>query len=155
MRYVKGHHTSEVPANASWYTVEDRGYETPCWIWRRRVSKTGHPLLNIPGVQHYPAYRHLYEERHGKLPKSKVVHHLCAVKRCVNPSHMEPLSKGEHRIVHAVMDMEKKKAEAISLLKYHGFNAKDLSRYFHVSLGVVKALPSIHKAEAGLGRKPN
>ena len=69
---------------------EDRGYRTPCWIWQLCIGKNGYGYGHLPGTrQGALAHRLAYEERHGAIPDGLVLDHLCRVKACVNPDHLE------------------------------------------------------------------
>jgi hypothetical protein len=74
------------------WTVEDRGYKTPCWIWQRNVLKgTGYGH-----VHKKPAHLALYEHRVGPVPEGLELDHLCRVRACVNPEHLEPVTHTEN-----------------------------------------------------------
>lgn len=75
------------------YLVEDRGYDTPCWIWQRYVNRTGYGRLKRSG-KHGPAmlaHRWYYELHRGPIPAGLQLDHLCRNPRCVNPAHLEPV----------------------------------------------------------------
>jgi HNH endonuclease len=62
-----------------------------CWLWRGYVSKsTGYGGLGIRGLL---AHRLIYEELIGPIPKGLQIDHLCRVRRCVNPWHLEPVTR--------------------------------------------------------------
>lgn len=69
---------------------EDRGYDTPCWIWQGALSR-GYGYHN-----HEPAYRTNYVERFGPVPEGLELDHLCRVTACVNPDHLEPVTHREN-----------------------------------------------------------
>lgn len=74
------------------YSQEDREYSTPCWIWRGHINRrTGY---GSRGKR--LAHRLLYEAAKGPIPAGMDVDHLCRVRSCVNPDHLEPVTRGEN-----------------------------------------------------------
>lgn len=43
-----------------------------------------------------PAHRFAYEECVGPIPPGMMIDHLCRVRRCVNPEHMEVVTNQEN-----------------------------------------------------------
>lgn len=92
LRFVNGHNRSRVPTlNPSRYSIEDRGYKTPCWIWQGSVSGR-YGQIGIDG-QTYQAHRAYYEQAKGDIPEGLVLDHLCRHTTCVNPDHLEPVTQ--------------------------------------------------------------
>jgi hypothetical protein len=73
------------------YMVEDHGYVTPCWIWMRAKGKHGYGICWKDG-RTCRAHRVVYERHKGPIPDGKQLDHLCRIRCCVNPSHLEPVS---------------------------------------------------------------
>ena len=42
------------------------------------------------------AHRACYELKRGKVPDGLVLDHLCRVRRCLNPDHLEPVTRSEN-----------------------------------------------------------
>lgn len=70
------------------YAVEDRGYETPCWIWAAHCNSDGYGRL-WDGLAH----RISYEEARRPIPRGLGLDHLCNQRACVNPDHLEPATQ--------------------------------------------------------------
>lgn len=85
VRFILGHATPR-----SGYVVEDRGYTTPCWVWLGRPTDEGYGRARQRG-RHAPAHRVIYEEVVGPIPAGLTIDHLCRVRLCVNPDHLEPV----------------------------------------------------------------
>ena len=70
-----------------------RGIEKPggvetCWLWRGAVNPSGYGVfLSVP------AYRLAYEWMVGPIPAGMELDHLCREKLCVNPHHLEPVTR--------------------------------------------------------------
>jgi len=77
---------------------------TPCWLWTRKLNEDGYPQpMSIATMRQSP-FRHAYRALVGPIPNGLTLDHLCRVRRCVNPSHAEPVTGGENarRAKHAV-----------------------------------------------------
>lgn len=77
--------------------IEDRGYSSPCWIWQRAISSSGYGSARAPGCSPTTlAHRHSYEAFVGPIPAGLQIDHLCRCRVCVNPAHLEPVSRAEN-----------------------------------------------------------
>lgn len=81
------------------WVAEDRGFETPCWIWQLGVDVHGIGKTSLGGVR-LKAHRVAYEEARGPIPAGHDLHHRCEQKTCVNPDHLEPLTPDDHGQLH-------------------------------------------------------
>lgn len=60
-----------------------------CWLWTGSKQKNGYPhRVHVDGVKAYP-YRHFYSTLVGPIPIDYEIDHLCRVRTCVNPDHLE------------------------------------------------------------------
>lgn len=75
------------------FTVDDG-----CWLWHAGLNDAGYGQINSGGSRGRPlrAHRVLYELLVGPIPDGLVIDHLCRNRACVNPSHMEPVTRGEN-----------------------------------------------------------
>jgi hypothetical protein len=69
--------------------------ESGCWIWIGAMSSTGYGNFFADGRWRL-AHRFSYELNIGEIPKHLQIDHLCRVRLCVNPSHMEPVTRSEN-----------------------------------------------------------
>lgn len=90
-RFVRGHHRRL--SDEARYKVEDRGHSTSCWVWRGYVGAHGYGYTGTD-----LAHRYFYEKYVGPIPKGLILHHACSVKTCVNPDHLELVSKRENSL---------------------------------------------------------
>lgn len=86
LRFINGH-SRRRPHR---WIVEDRGYLTPCWVWQERVDEDGYGCFKRNKRQ-IRAHRFYYEELRGPIPEGLGLDHLCRVRGCVNPDHLEPV----------------------------------------------------------------
>ena len=64
-----------------------------CWLWTGPVNTKGY------GQQgRRIAHRILYESHVGPVPEGKQLDHLCRVRSCVNPEHLEPVTARENTV---------------------------------------------------------
>lgn len=63
--------------------------ETGCWEWQRYVRPDGYGKTRLHGEQ--LAHRAYYREYVGPIPEGLSLDHLCRVRHCVNPEHLEPV----------------------------------------------------------------
>jgi len=72
------------------YLIDDNG----CWIWTGAEHATGYGQVKWKGKSTV-AHRVVYEIVKGEIPNGLFLDHLCSVKKCVNPEHLEPVT---HRV---------------------------------------------------------
>jgi hypothetical protein len=74
-----------------WQKVDRSGGADACWPWQRPLSRNGYGIFSIRG-KHLPAHRFAYELLVGPIPEGLEIDHLCRVRHCVNPAHLEPVT---------------------------------------------------------------
>lgn len=79
-----------------WSKVEPD--EHGCWIWIGYVNPSGYGL-----TRHYAGgrgktgvHRAVYIDQVGPIPAGLHTDHLCRVRHCVNPAHIEPVTPREN-----------------------------------------------------------
>lgn len=65
----------------------ERITETGCWIWMGALSPKGYAKINGK-----IAHRSSYEAYIGPIPDGLQLDHVCRVRCCVNPHHLEPVT---------------------------------------------------------------
>jgi len=68
-----------------------------CWLWQGSHTRQGHGTFN-PHCKTIGAHRYSYEHYVGPIPESLDVDHMCRVPACVNPKHLEPVTKSENQL---------------------------------------------------------
>ena len=66
-----------------------------CWLWTGFVHRSGYGL-SWNGKEKCLAHRLSYEHFVGPIPAALQLDHLCRVRRCVNPQHLEPVTQREN-----------------------------------------------------------
>ena len=71
--------------------------ESGCWIWTAFLNKAGYGRFHVDSIiKSRLAHRISYELVHGKTDSH--LDHLCRVRCCVNPDHLEPVTPKENAI---------------------------------------------------------
>lgn len=65
-----------------------------CWIWQGALNDSGYGTLRLPDHRLLRAHRVSYEVFVGPIPDGMDLDHLCRVRSCVNPAHLEPVTRG-------------------------------------------------------------
>lgn len=65
--------------------------EHGCWLWTGAVGRHGYATVKWQGVSRV-AHRVVWTLLRGEIPRGLVLDHLCNVKHCVNPDHLEPVT---------------------------------------------------------------
>ena len=65
----------------------------PCWLWTAAKNKrSGYAVVTINGKTLY-AHRVSHAIHKGEIPPGMDTDHLCRVRHCVNPSHLEAVTR--------------------------------------------------------------
>jgi HNH endonuclease len=83
------------PISSADYRIEDRGFVTPCWIWKHFIRWNGYADVSHQGKKRR-AHVVSYLERVGSIPEGLELDHLCRQRACVNPDHLEPVTRSEN-----------------------------------------------------------
>jgi len=74
------------------YSVDE---STGCWEWLGARLNKGYGRCKV-GNQPVQAHRVFYAHHVGPIPDGHDIHHRCGNKGCVNPEHLEPLTRAEN-----------------------------------------------------------
>lgn len=66
-----------------------------CWIWTGAIFPHGYGKLTLAKRSLYP-HRVSYEIHKGRIPDGLHIDHLCRVRSCANPEHLEAVTCGEN-----------------------------------------------------------
>lgn len=77
-----------------WLKV-DKTSPSGCWIWTGTTSD-GYGRFAPVHSQSALAHRFAYELVIGPIPEGLELDHLCRVRNCVNPAHLEPVTSREN-----------------------------------------------------------
>jgi hypothetical protein len=85
------------PVERFWRHVEPEP-NTGCWLWAGGLSGGGYGVLAIGRADEglVKAHRFSFVEFRGPIPEGLELDHLCRVRRCVNPHHLEPVTRSQN-----------------------------------------------------------
>lgn len=72
-----------------------------CWLWTAGLDKDGYGTFSIRlenRDRSRRAHRISYELYVGPIPDGLVIDHLCCIRNCVNPKHLEPVTVQENTL---------------------------------------------------------
>ena len=68
---------------------------TGCWLWLGSVYRDGYGQIGVR-ARKFRAHRASYEVFVKPIPDGLQLDHLCRVRSCVNPKHLEPVTNQEN-----------------------------------------------------------
>lgn len=113
----------------------------PCWIWQGTKSSNGYGLMGVKienGWQTRHAHRISYENLIGPVPTGLDLDHLCRRRICINPNHLEPVTRSENLSRSPLMGRQKKKTHCPRGHLYSGTNSRG-QRICHKCLAMAQA----------------
>ncbi len=78
--------------NISGFTKKYVLMQTGCWVWTHALTRGGYGQMGWKG-KIMKAHRISYELKYGEIPQGLDIDHLCRNRKCVNPAHLEAVSR--------------------------------------------------------------
>jgi HNH endonuclease len=66
--------------------------ESGCWIWMGSCKSNGYGTIGLANRKMGHAHRVSYELHNGPIAPGQCIDHLCRVRCCVNPDHLEAVT---------------------------------------------------------------
>jgi len=70
--------------------------DTDCWEWTGHKYRNGYGKINKKKFGQWRVHRITYTLLVGEIPAGLVLDHLCRVRHCANPAHLEPVTDREN-----------------------------------------------------------
>lgn len=115
---------------------------TGCWLWNGYVAASGYPGMMRSFGRSVSAHVAFYERAHGRVPKGMALDHLCRVRRCVNPAHLEAVTPLVNTRRGANTKLSADLAAEIRRLVSEGFTRSAVSRQMGISRPLVSLVAS-------------
>jgi len=91
------------------------------WYWTLSLNHQGYGRCFLANTGNSDfAHRIAYELEHGPIPDGLEIDHLCRIRSCVNPTHLEPVTHREN-----LMRGERQQVEACP--KGHPYSGENLA----------------------------
>lgn len=74
--------------DARWIPEPNSG----CWLWTGKTV-LGYGMFWIDQYNLIPAHRFSWQREVGPIPEGLDIDHLCRVRACINPRHLEPVTR--------------------------------------------------------------
>lgn len=87
---------------------------TGCWLWGGAINSSGYGNFTIEGKTR-SAHKVSWERENGPVPQNLCIDHLCRVRCCVNPEHMEIVSNLENILRGRAIELNRIRAKQRSL----------------------------------------
>lgn len=84
-------HRTETIESRFWRRVDKTD---TCWLWNGSRRKKDYGVFNYPGGG--MAYRYSYELHNGPIPDGMTIDHICFNPPCVNPAHLQLLTREQN-----------------------------------------------------------
>lgn len=80
-----------------WAKVDKTGSDG-CWLWTASLNTSGYGQFSPGEGVSGRAHRFAYEVLVGPIPSDRQLDHLCRVRHCVNPAHLEVVTNKENTL---------------------------------------------------------
>lgn len=83
---------SEIERFSTKFTLDNSG----CWLWSAAINPDGYGIFGIDKRHTFGAHRISFSIVNGDIEPGLQLDHLCRVRNCVNPKHLEEVTLAEN-----------------------------------------------------------
>lgn len=87
----EGDSRAVLPEKRLRFIVDENG----CWLWTGCLDDSGYAAMSIRRKT-VRVHVFTYTKKYGPIPAGKEIDHLCRIRRCINPDHLEPVTSQEN-----------------------------------------------------------
>jgi hypothetical protein len=111
--------------------------ENNCWLWQGFITPTGYGYISF-NYKQYPTHRFVYELLINKVDIKLQLDHLCRVRHCINPTHLEEVTRTTNvrRGLVAKLNIEDVR-QIHTLHKTGNYTLKQLGNMFKVTHAMI------------------
>jgi len=99
-----------------------------CWLWQGARQSGGYGSFAVTSKTIVKAHRFAYEFWVGPIPDGLNLDHLCRVRNCVKPDHLEPVTQREN-VMRSPVALATLEARQTHCLRGHEFTEANTRAY--------------------------
>lgn len=112
-----------------WARVAGRENPDGCWIWTGSHNPHGYGHVKRDG-RNVTVHRYVYTMLVGPTPEGTQLDHLCRVRDCVNPRHLEPVTSRQNTL-RSPIAIPALNAQKEACPQGHPYSEENLVLYTH------------------------
>jgi len=98
-----------------------------CWLWPGYIRADGYGTCRYRDKPGSLVHRAAYEELVGPIPSGMEIDHLCRVRHCFNPKHLQPVTPKTNS--HRSESFSGRNARKTHCKRGHAFDAANTYNY--------------------------
>lgn len=107
---------------------------TGCWIWTNYIARNGYAYTKRGYKTPKVVHKLVFESLNDRIKDKKEVNHICGIRSCMNPNHLELLTQIENLRIGLQSKINPKLAlEIRDMYKNLNITQKDLGLKFNLT----------------------